>query len=447
MLLPLAAFFLTGANDRLCYLDEELGCISEDPLVDLSLYLIVGWIWILGTNQCVPSFNPAGVREVRNAAELKNQNEAFSQESSLTERRQHNFEAEITYNEAIYTNLDAEEGLSNHDARLAVKSHASSVIKNGQKQVFTTTFHDVEEETRIFLRYTLWNGFIGLTNILELSNPEEFDAKAEILFYNIDGSLGEVVSLELPSKRQVDIVLNDLESFSADSYGVVIVQSTLQNIDGRVTYYRSSEDEKEFEFAFAVPVANPLFGPSGVIYNTYQPSLNVQEADHLVANWLSVVNLHPFEERSFVIEKRDQLGELVSDPININLGPFQRFDVEAGHVDPGPNNVGGLFVRPKDNSTNYIAQLMRYGLNAPAGIKETGYSFAFLLEALNGSPSPLVVPISNSIGNGDYPAQNWLEVLNIHPVEIDINITFTNEDGELLETRSLNNCAICTISY
>src|SRR5690606_5551969 len=71
---------------------------------------------------------------------------------------------------------------------------------------------------------------------------------------------------------------------------------------------------------------------------------------------------------------------------------------------------------------------MRYGYNAARGQVNTGYDFAYVLVATKGSAGPLSVPIGNSIGNGDYKADNWLEVSNVtkYPVFVTVNLYSDN---------------------
>ncbi len=74
--------------------------------------------------------------------------------------------------------------------------------------------------------YGLWNGFLEMTNILELINKSDKNISFNIKIISKDGrvknSSGISYSVTKNSKR--DIILNDLEGFKRDSYGIILIK-------------------------------------------------------------------------------------------------------------------------------------------------------------------------------------------------------------------------------
>jgi len=162
-------------------------------------------------------------------------------------------------------------------------------------------------------------------------------------------------------------------------------------------------------------------------FNTFQPSLNPAEAVNPVANWLSLINISE-EPRSFNVDKYNQRGELLSSERSV-IPAFGRTDLDGGHVNPGPMQVGLNVVTPDDATAPYLAELMRYGYGDAQG---SFYNFAFPLVAKAGSGRTMYAPISNS-----YSAQNWLEVVNTLAESASAIVKFYNSAGMLLETKNL----------
>lgn len=244
----------------------------------------------------------------------------------------------------------------------------------------------------------LWNGFLGMVDIVEIVNSSLSDQLVELKLYSIDGSLTSTTTFTIPADSQQDVILNDIQGFAADSYGIIEVSN---NVGGRVLYYKvSGAGFSDFDFAFAVDLSESLQNKSYVGFNTYQPSFNPADTGRLVANWLSIVNLED-SQKSFDVRKYDQSGALLSSA-SYNIAAHARFDVEGGHENPGPSNVGLIEVTPADLTGGYLAQLMRYGFG-----QNNTFDFAFPLVARNAHISDRSLPYGNA-----YNVQNWLEIIN-----------------------------------
>ena len=276
--------------------------------------------------------------------------------------------------------------------------------------------------------HMLWNGFLEMVNVLELVNTGFSDARADISFFTIDGTLSHQTRVRIGSQSQTDLILNEFPGFVANSYGLVRVDVS-GTLDGRVSYYRS-DGATGYEFAFSVPFANPTYGDSAVSFNTYQPSLNPEHANHEVSNWLSIVNLSSSTER-FDVYSYDQTGQRIASR-RLVVTSFGRVDIDGGHGIAGASVVGYHKILPVDKQAPYIAQLVRYGAKAGAGQPVSGYHFAFPLTARAGNGSAMYVPISKKFGE-----ENWVELINTLNSSARVTITFRNESGLKLSEQTL----------
>lgn len=290
----------------------------------------------------------------------------------------------------------------------------SCTIEMNSNQEVTARF---EPALRI---QALWNGFLAMTNVLELVNPDVQAKTAAIDLYNINGELAGQQDVFLSGQSQLDVILNDMAGFGADSYGIVEIIYPSGELGGRVSFYRPQAPE-DYEFAFALPFLSPLTGESAVSFNTHQPSQNPLEAGDRVAQWLSIVNLDRESTRSFAIERYDQTGaHLFSQTIAV--APFTRLDIEGGHENPGPGRVGLNTINPSDPTAPYLAQLVRYGERNPA---LGGYAFAFPLSAKRGSSLEQWAPVSSG-ANGE----NWLEILNFAGSSTLVDVEIYDNSGQ-----------------
>lgn len=283
--------------------------------------------------------------------------------------------------------------------------------------------------------YTLWNGHIGLRNVLELVNKSAVSLPLTIKLYDISGQLVHQQGLALGARQQQDFFIDLMPGFSVNSYGIVAIEFSAQYgdlLEGRMFYYRSAGASDEYEFAFGVPFVQPSCGSSYVSFNTYQPSLNPGESGNLVAQWLGVVNLHPSEAKGFTVRRYNENGEQIGN-YHLVVGPLGRQDIEGGHQNPGTYRYGLNEIIPDDPTSPYISQLFRYGGNAPPTAAPSTYSFAFPLLGRAGTARAVYAPISNGAGG-----ENWVEITSTGADTDEVRVQFySNADG-LQHNQTLN---------
>lgn len=248
--------------------------------------------------------------------------------------------------------------------------------------------------------YVPWNGFLRMINILELINSGDVSRDVTVTLFDSSGVQQSQQIIPLGPKSEFDVIVNDLQGFSADSLGMVKVEFSSTDIDGRMFFYRTIDSFSSYEFAFGVPFGNSIKGSSAVAFNTYNPSTNPASSADSVLNWLSVINLDQSSAKSFTVNRYSLAGQFLSSS-SINVPAFGRIDIDGGHGE-GPSVVGFNEIVPADSSAPYLAQLIRYGQHGASN-----YKFAFPLSANQGGDQ-LFVPISSGAGG-----QNWLELQNV----------------------------------
>ena len=267
--------------------------------------------------------------------------------------------------------------------------------------------------------YALWNGFLGMLNVLEIVNHSGQGATVTVKLYRSDGSGASQRSIYIDSYSQYDQVLNELPGFDSQSYGIVTLDHDSANINGRVSYYRQATGSGDFDFAYSIPFGSTLGGTTYTPFNTFQPSHNPAHFGNRVLNWLSVVNLDTAEYRSFTVNRYLQDGTLVRSD-TISVPPFGRADIDGGHGE-GADRVG-LNQIIAESSSAYLALLMRYGERG------ADFDFATPFIASAGSAETKWVPISSGASG-----LNWVEVGNTGESEAQVAVNvFDNFGRELI---------------
>ncbi len=277
--------------------------------------------------------------------------------------------------------------------------------------------------------YTMWNGFLNLINILEISNPTANDIVVKVQIYDIQGNKGASISTRtLKPGEQQDIILNQLKpGFSENSYGLVSLEYQ-GIISARLSMYKNKKDGS-IEFAFSLPVTAPTIGNSWTTFNTFRPNRRADQSNYLVANWLSIVNLDN-ATKSFKLKYFALNGSLLKE-VDTVLNSGQRRDFDGGHLLLGSDAVGSIQIIPNDQKAPYLAQLNRYGYNSSNANADQGFKFAFPIESAKGSKNKVYLSPINSKGD-----QNWLELLNPNNINLTFKIKIYNESGALVSSNN-----------
>jgi len=275
--------------------------------------------------------------------------------------------------------------------------------------------------------YAMWNGFLGMVNVLEVMNLGQEDLGVELTVLSIDGE-SHPLTWSIPAMTQRDIVLNDVPGFEENSYGAVRVECSHDKFDGRVLFYypdTSGGGDSQYGFAYADALRNASTERSAVMYNTYHPGANMFDPDNTVYSWLSIANLEG-SSKGFAVRRYNMNGEFITET-RTTVPPLGRRDLEGGHVNPGPNNVGMNVIIPDDSSAQYLANLVRYA----EGSNFDDFDYSFTLPARAGASRTVNAPVSTAAG-----LENYVEVANLLDEELRVHLRFVDETGVLVAEKT-----------
>lgn len=110
------------------------------------------------------------------------------------------------------------------------------------------------------------------------------------------------------------------------------------------------------------------------------------------------------------------------------LSAKSRLDLDGGHIIPGPDNVGFIEIIPDDETGKYLSQLTRYGTG------ESGFEFAFPLEARYSNNSTRYIPVGSRENNA-----TWVEIINVGANTATNALKIYSESGVLLYDNPITN--------
>ncbi len=275
----------------------------------------------------------------------------------------------------------------------------------------------------------IYNGFLNQTNILECDNNNAAVVRGTLSLFDGSGVNVAETGFILEPAGSVHIILNDLAQIT-DRYGTYSI-----NLDGeeelglrvscRTVFYRPAPEgsEKQYDFAYVIPVNNSIQGPTSGIFNSLNPGLDRSP----VHNWLSVVNS---SESSFsaIVSIFDGNGQVLEERQIDGLSPRGRIDIPLGH--PSGETSGLYQITPQNESQDYKALLVRYGPHSSPG----RFSFAFPLNAASGSCSIGKLFASTMASNF---TQNWLELANPSSEPASVGVTVKDRFGGILSSETV----------
>lgn len=276
--------------------------------------------------------------------------------------------------------------------------------------------------------YAMWNGFFNSSNIAEIVNystSKPLVVQLQILSNIESASQVKAQSsyITIPAGRQQDVVINNLDGFSQDSYGIVKLTASHADFDGRISVYRPKPFSSEQEFGYAVAFTSPSAGAKAFPFNTFYPGVASSSVKE-VHQWLAIANTNSSRAANFTIEKRSFTGELLSEEA-ITVPPLERRDIEAGHIFPGLDQVGLIRVVPFDSSQRYFAQLNRYAFDSSTKV----FDFAVVLAPSTDGETKLRTVIANP-GN----TYTFVEIANQYSTAETVQIKLRNDEGDVIFT-------------
>lgn len=270
-----------------------------------------------------------------------------------------------------------------------------------------------------------WNGFLSMTNVLEVVNKGHAALDANVKVFGANGDVLASVVIHLLPYQQRDIVLNELSDMLKETYGIVQV-SAGGVIDGRISLYGASLNGEGTQFAYSNSLSKGEVQTVSVPFNTIYPG----KQSGVVFNWLSISNCEP-EEQSFLVRTYDIQGKLLFER-NIRIAAFGRVDIDGGHELVGENQVGLHVIEPItsspdiSNEKSFLAHVSRYGMSSRGETK-----FAAMLPASLGGSEVLYAPTVKA-RDGVY---TWVEVLNTKSESVDVMVDIVSSQGSLVDSK------------
>ena len=212
-----------------------------------------------------------------------------------------------------------------------------------------------------------WNGFVDfLTQILELRNTSGSTVTLDVTLFDILGAAQDVINLSLAPGIQQDVIINDLNGFIANTFGLVCAKITSGPIDslgGQLVTYRLTETS--YTLAYSSEFLPARSGRQYLTYNTYQPSLNPGDAANFVANWVQLVSDETTNQsgtlRYFDFEGNEVRTEVAS------FGPGERLDIDAHTL--GTSLTGLICWEPDNPTAKFRVRQNRY-YYGPTGLSD-----------------------------------------------------------------------------
>ncbi|HQH28970.1 MAG TPA: hypothetical protein PLP17_16375, partial [Oligoflexia bacterium] len=230
----------------------------------------------------------------------------------------------------------------------------------------------------------VWNGFLNHDNVIECTNPASRSVAIRLVLRSNSGSIIDTHALPIPAFGTRHIQLNNYQI--AGAYGTYLIEAAggeeadLRQLYCLTMFYRfsSSSSTKPVEYAFAIPVNNPLRGETYGLFNSYNPILDQTP----VFNWLSIYNpgAAPFSA-SVQVFRQDGTIDPAAGFYIAGLAPGERRDYPLGH--PLGQVVGLYRIIADDPQAPYGAFLSRYSQR-----QNGSFNFAFAVAAANGSCRP-----------------------------------------------------------
>ncbi|MCB0359283.1 MAG: hypothetical protein KDD44_06595, partial [Bdellovibrionales bacterium] len=177
----------------------------------------------------------------------------------------------------------------------------------------TTTANAYDHGIVHFPAAGVYNGFNGHLNVAECTNFGQETGVIQLTLVRHTGAQVATTVRAIPPKGSTHIILNDLK----DNQGVGIENDIglyrLTRVDSAfdvkisclTVFYRLLPGGGAPEYAFAVPVRDPLSGPSYGLYNSFDPSGITGVPTQ---NWLTILNSNTSQNFTATVTYYNQAG-------------------------------------------------------------------------------------------------------------------------------------------
>jgi hypothetical protein len=279
--------------------------------------------------------------------------------------------------------------------------------------------------------YYLWNSFLEMENILTLYNKDSDPIGGDITLFAPGGNQIGSLPFFLFGDGQFDFPLSFIPGYQKPAFGVAQINVSQESFDGSAVRYRfDPTNSPRLEFMTGMELRNPISGTSYVFFNTMQPSRRPNQLSNEVSNWLSIANVDNKVSRVFDVIFYNLLGQVIRTQA-ITVPNMGRVDIEAGHVNPGPRNLGMIEIIPRDFFTNYLATMSRYGASAAVSSLAKFFPFATSLPSRNSDFFTQVLPVTSESN-----AETWVVVGNASNSVLQAELNFFSSSGVLTGTRT-----------
>ena len=283
------------------------------------------------------------------------------------------------------------------------------------------------------LRTTLcseWNGYLGgssghgMYNIMEHLNLTNKKIRVKTELRSIRGHLKDTYEFFLRGNQQFDLLVHNLGGREPNSYGQVCTtyeRAAAGSLDGRMVYYKYGENGS-IQFAFALPFENPARGKSALLFNAAQPSLDSNDAENLVANWVQLSNVSKKRLKGTLYFYSLGGSTLGTYPVNLRDGA--RYDY-SGHA--WGNHAGLVRFVPEEDRVDYQLRGIRYLYDNSSG--RDSFTSAYPFNAAVGSGETLIAPVNTGSTTGNSTSA-ILELSNTLGKKVSVTLKLYDKTGK-----------------
>ena len=270
-----------------------------------------------------------------------------------------------------------------------------------------------------------WNGYLSqLAQILELQNVGCGNLELQVDLRDSAGEVQGSVTSSLEAEEQLDVIVNELEGFLANSYGTICVSITsgeADSLNSRLAMY----SVRPGSFAYAVSSRHVISrtGNQYLGYNNFFPTLNPDQFSNLFFGYIQVSNDESVLAGGDLVFYDAEGSEIKR--VTLSIPAKGRVDVSTHDI--AINTVGLIEWIPALSDAKFRLFLNRYYYDGSG------------VDALINS----IVSIAAKRGSGALRAAPFstvsriaaLELHNTKETAVQVAVSVYTEEGELTSTQ------------